>query len=139
MPLTLKKLTGATVAATVDLKIPGQTETEKLALVYRPGVLTGALEEELREYGDRSEGWAALIAKLVVSWELETEPGKSVPLEFIPPTPAKIQNGKIIEAAKPARGALLTVPTWILQGVIEGVKADLRPNAESAETSGASS
>lgn len=138
MPLTLQKLTGATVASSVDLRIPGQEETEKVALVYRPGVLTGKLEDDLRKFGDRSEGWAALISKLVVSWDLEREPGEPYPLEYVP---ARIErdaggNEKIVE---PAGGALLDLPTWILQGIVEGVKGDLRPNPKSAESSGASS
>lgn len=137
MPLTLQKLTSATVASTVDLKIPGQEETEKVALVYRPAVLSGSLESELRRFGDSSEGWAALVSKLVVSWDLEREPGEPYPLEYVP---AKIeeQDGKPV-IVEPAGGALLELPTWILQAIVEGVKGDLRPNPKSAGTSGASS
>jgi hypothetical protein len=137
MPLTLQKLTSATVASSVDLKIPGQEETEKVALVYRPGVLSGTLEGELRRFGDSSEGWAALISKLIVSWDLEREPGEPYPIEYVP---AKIEerDGKPV-IVEPAGGALLELPTWILQGIVEGVKGDLRPNPKSAGTSGASS
>lgn len=137
MPLTLQKLTGATVSSSVDLAIPGQEEKETIALVYRPGVLTGTLETSLRKYGDSSEGWAALVSKLIVSWDLEREPGEPYPLEYVP---AKVEqkDGKDV-IVEPASGALLELPTWILQGIVEGVKGDLRPNPKSAGTSGASS
>ncbi len=139
MPLTLQKLTGATVASTVDLKIPGQEEAEKVALVYRPAVLTGKLEDDLRKYGERSEGWAALVSKLIVSWDLESEPGVPVPLEYVPAVIEQDPETGRDRIVQPASGALMEIPTWILQGIIEGVKGDMRPNPKSGESSAASS
>lgn len=142
MPLTLQKLTAATVTSIVDLRIPGQEEPEKVTVTYRPGVLTGSLEGELRRYGDSGEGWAALVSKLVVSWDIESEPGKTVPIEFVPAKREKLRDALGNEQeviAEPAHGALLELPVWILQNVIEGVKADLRPNPKSGGTSAASS
>lgn len=140
MPLTLSKLTGATVPATIDVRIPGTNDVEKISLVYKPGVLTAALEEELARYGQSGAGWAALISKIIVSWDLERAPGEPYPLEFIPPVaPVTNPDGTIQKAGEAAKGALTEIPTWLLSAVVDGVKADLRPNPKTDETSGASS
>lgn len=141
MPLTLAKLTGKTVPATIEVRLPGTEDLEKISIVYKPGVLTAALEDELNRYGQQAVGWADLISKIIVSWDLEETPGKPYPLEFVPPVPAKLgpDGATILEPAKPAGGALMLVPTWLLSAIIDGVKADLRPNPKTDETSGGSS
>jgi len=117
MPLTVKKLTSAVVNSTIDVKIPGQSEPEKVRIGYRPGILTSQLEEELREYGDRSEGWADLVSRLVVSWDLELEEGVPLPVE---------------------KDSLREVPGWLLQSIIVGIREDMVPSRKTAETSGGS-
>ena len=129
MPLTVQKLTGNTVEADIRVKLPGGSEEgEPMHLVYRPGVLTPALENEFRIYGQSSEGWAALIARLVASWDLQDGDGKPVPLEYVPATDKK-----------PAGGALLELPGWFLQAVVAGVRENLSPNPRTGETSAGSS
>lgn len=120
MPLTVSKLTGATVQGKIRIKVPGEPgDGEELAVTYKPGILTAALENELSAYGQRSEGWADLVSRLVVSWELTGEDGNPYPLQ---------------------KEALMALPGWMLQAVVFGIREDLSPNSKTiGETSAASS
>lgn len=133
MPLTVSKLLGKTAEADLDI------EGEKLHVVYRPGALTPALESELRKWGEKSEGWADLLVHLLVSWDLQGDGGKPVPIEFVRPTPAKMKDGKELEPEKPASGALMDLPGWFLATVVTKIREDMSPNRKTDEPTGGSS
>lgn len=112
MPLTVKKLSDRLVPMEIDI------DGDKLHVVYRPSVMTPAMEDELGKLS-QSKQWAPLASKLVAKWDLMEADGKTE----VPLTEKRLYD--------------LDVP--FLQHVCMEISRDMGPNRRTAERSGGGS
>lgn len=121
MPIKLTDLKNQ--RRTIEVEFFGETGTA----TYMPGAITEQMFADVQaaQTAQDENSLNALLARLVVSWDVVDEKGEMIP----------IRNGKENAPAPELSG----VPIPFKAAVLQQVMADVVPNRQSAATSGAGS